>query len=40
MHKNFPIGLHVMDLYFPDTPRIFPELTEETKEHDKIPQIL
>ena len=21
-HKNFPIGLHVMQLYFPDTPRI------------------
>jgi len=21
-HKNFPIGLHVMYLYFPDKPRI------------------
>jgi len=26
--KNFPIGLHVMYLYFPDTPRISKSMTK------------
>ena len=27
--QNFPIGLHVMYLYFPDTPRTFVGLPED-----------
>jgi hypothetical protein len=30
-HKNFPIGLHVVYLYFPDTPPIYPCLKASDK---------